>query len=350
MRSGDLVEAIVELAQIPAPTFAEGKRISWLERALADAPGRRHRDAVGNLVWSWEDDPPVVLVMAHVDTVFPADTPLRIRREDGALVGPGSGDNAAAVIVTLAVVLELLAGGKVAPGAVAFTVGEEGLGNLRGAKAACEALRPACAIAVEGHGLEQLLTDCVGSVRVRLRVVGPGGHSWVDRGTPSAIHALLELGASLARRSTREVPVNVGLIGGGRSVNAIADEAELVVEARAVGQAALDEFHGVLRGLSVAPGLELAAEVLGERPAGRLDPADPLLRVVREVREELGLPAASSAGSTDANAAIALGVPALALGVATGSGMHSLDERIDTASLALGREQLLRVLRRLLSA
>jgi acetylornithine deacetylase/succinyl-diaminopimelate desuccinylase-like protein len=344
-----LEDEIVELAGIPAPTFAEEARLAWIERRLAGAPGRRRRDGAGNLVWSWGEGRPRLLVMAHVDTVFPVETPLRFRREGSFLVGPGIGDNAAAVVVTIHVLEELLASCPLAPAAAAFTVGEEGLGNLRGARAVCEELAPEAAIAVEGHDLEKVIIDAVGSMRVRLRVTGPGGHSWVDRDLPSAIHALLRIGNELLSRSTRETPVNVGLVSGGRSVNAIAAEAELVAEMRALDDAPLDAFAELLAELSVPGPLTVSVETLGRRPAGRTPPDAPLLADVRRVRAELGLPDTSGDGSTDANAALALGIPALTLGVSCGSGMHSDEERIDAASLELGRRQLDEVLRRVLA-
>jgi tripeptide aminopeptidase len=200
--SGSLLTDLLELAAVPAPTFAEQARIDWLERRLEGVAGRRARDGVGNLVWSWGDGAPQLLLLAHVDTVFPFETELSFEREDSRLVGPGIGDNAAAVVAVVHAVSALLERGRLAPGAVAFTVGEEGLGDLRGAHAACETLRPAAAIAVEGHGLEHVLVDAVGSVRARVRVDGPGGHSWADRGTPSAVHALLGLGTRLLELAT----------------------------------------------------------------------------------------------------------------------------------------------------
>jgi tripeptide aminopeptidase len=344
-----LVDDVLALARTPAPTFGEGARLDWLERRLEDAPGARRRDAAGNLVWSWGEGRPQVVVAAHVDTVFPADTPLEIRREGDALVGPGVGDNAAAVAVAVAVVERLLAAATLAPGAVVFTVAEEGLGNLGGARAACEELEPAAFIALEGHLLESVLVDAVGSVRARMRVQGPGGHSWSDRGSPSAIHALLDLAAALRDLGTGEAPVNVGLIGGGRSVNAIADAAEAVVERRAVEQAPLDAFVAALDGLHVDAPLRLEVERLGDRPGGSLPRDAPLLAAALAAREALGLPLATGAGSTDANAALARGIPALCLGVSYGSGMHSLDERIDAPSLELGAAQLEHVLRLLLT-
>jgi len=335
-----LLDEVVGLASIPAPTFGEEARLAWLEARLEGTPGRRARDAAGNLLWRWGAGRPRVLFLAHVDTVFPADVPLRFVHEGDDVVGPGIGDNAAAVVVTLRVVEALLAGGTPSAGAVAFTVGEEGLGDLRGAWAACRSLEPETAVAVEGHGLEHVIVDAVGSLRARVRVTGPGGHSWRDRGRPSAVHELLRLGVELAGEGTLEVPVNIGVVAGGTTVTTIAAEAELLLDVRALEEEPLARFEERLRGLRVPAPLVAGAEVVGRRPAGRLDRAAPLLDAVRGVRERLGLPDGLSAGSTDANAALALGIPALTLGVAYGAEMHSPAERIDASSLELGREQL----------
>lgn len=340
-----LLDDLLELAAIPAPTFAEHERIAWLERRLEDTPGKRRRDRAGSLVWTWGSEPPRLLVLAHVDTVFPLETPLSFTVSEGRIAGPGVGDNAAAVAVVLHVVSELLGGGALAPGAVAFTVGEEGLGNLRGAVAACRALRPQAVVAVEGHGLDRVFVDAIGSVRARVRVLGPGGHSWEDRGRPSATHALLELGRRLIELRTGETPVNIGVISGGRSVNTIAPEAELLVEMRAPDEAPLEQFARTLSRLAVDAPLDVQVEIVGRRPSGRLDRDSPLLATVRRARASLGLPDELSAGSTDANAALAEGIPALTLGVASGDCAHTPDEWIETASLEVGRTQLQAVLR-----
>lgn len=280
-----------------------------------------------------------------MDTVFPVETPLEVRREEGSLVGPGVGDNAAAVATAVAVVEELLASEPLAPGAVAFTVGEEGLGNLSGAISVCEELRPEAFIALEGHGLDCVVVDAVGSVRARVAFRGPGGHSWFDRGRPSAVHGLLELGAALLSRDRGDAAINVGVVRGGRSVNAIADEAELLVELRALDEELLDRFVAEIEAVEVPPPLVASVDVLARRQPGRLRRDAPLLATVRAVRAGLGLPDELDAGSTDANAALARGIPALSLGVARGSGMHTLGERIDLASLELGRHQLRAILR-----
>lgn len=342
-----LVDDLVAFASIPAPTFFEEARLAWIEERVAEMPGTATRDAVGNLVLRIGDGAPDVLLLAHVDTVFPAETALRFREQRGRIVGPGIGDNAAAVVTVLDVAGRIArdAGGSFA---VAFTVGEEGLGNLRGAHEACERLRPSCAIAVEGHGLEQVLVDAVGSVRLQVSVAGPGGHSWENRGTPSAVHALLQIGDALASDGSDATPVNVGVISGGQSVNTIAAQARLVVEMRSLEEAALDDFANRVRALRVEPPLTVEVEEVGRRPGGTMDRSAALLAVVREVRRRLRLPDVLGAGSTDANAALMRGIPAVTLGVAHGGRMHSVDEWIDSISLELGARQLEDVLERLL--
>lgn len=343
-----LVQDLVEFASIPAPTGSEGARIEWLEQRLAAAPGTRERDDVGNLVWRLGEGRPALALLAHVDTVFAQDVPHEPAQRDGWLHGPGVGDNAAAVAVAVNVV-EALAGKLTLPLAVVFTVGEEGLGNLRGALHACASLEPEAVIALEGHGLELVHVDAVGSTRARLSVSGPGGHSWWDRGRESAIHALVDLLAGLVHGADRDPAVNVGTIEGGEAVNAIAARADAVVEARSLDGGALDAFETRLQGLVVADPLHVSVEPLGRRPAGRLDRSHALLAAVREARAELGLPDVLGDGSTDANAALAHGIPALSIGCARGHDMHATTERIEIASLELGRAQLEGVLRRLVT-
>jgi tripeptide aminopeptidase len=328
-------EELARFTAIPAATGSEQARLGWLEKRLSDLSGTLARDEVGNLVWRFGDGagPPEVLVMAHVDTVFHGVDDISVRRSGDVLIGPGVGDNAAAVMTVVWTLSELE---PVPPGlAVAFTVGEEGLGNLRGALHACRSLRPALAVALEGHGLDEVVTEHVGSTRARLTVTGPGGHSWSDRGTPSAIHALLPVGFRLS-----EAGANVGRISGGGVVNAIAAEAELLVERRSIDQPELDAFETEVTELSVESPLTLDCEIVGKRPAGRIARDHPLVEAVVGVRRSLGLPQSFGSGSTDANAAAAFDIPAVSIGCTRGSGMHTLGERIEREPLELGCRQL----------
>ena len=212
----------------------------------------------------------------------------------------------------------------------------------------CSSIAPDAFIALEGHGLDEVLVEAVGSLRARVRVSGPGGHSWEGRGTPSAIDGLIAAADRVKSLGTDEAPVNIGTIQGGRSVNTIADDASMLVERRALDQKPLDEFANALISFTLAPPLAAEVEIVGRRPAGRLDRADPLLREVLAVRERLGLPTTLGEGSTDANAALAAGIPALCVGVGRGSGMHSLQERIDSRSLHEGAAFLEALLQALL--
>jgi tripeptide aminopeptidase len=344
----DALDDLLGLARVPAPTFDEGERIQWLQQRLAGAPGRRSTDAAGNLLWRFDGEPPRVLLLAHVDTVFARDVPHEPCLEGTRLVGPGIGDNAAAVVCAVQVVEQIARERNPAGLAVAFTVGEEGLGNLAGAHAACAELHPEQVVALEGHGLMHVAVDAVGSVRARITVRGPGGHSWANRGRPSAIDEICRIARALSRESRRDASTNIGLIAGGTAVNAIASHAELVIEQRALDEALLTRFARALYMLTVEPPLVLAVEELGQRPAARLDRREELLASVRRVREELGLPDELVAASTDANAALASGIPALCLGCAQGGEMHTPTEYIEIGSLATGREQLRRVLAALL--
>jgi tripeptide aminopeptidase len=327
---------LATFAAVPAPTGAEEARLAWLEQRLAGAPGWRRRDGAGNLLWGFGDGRPELLVMAHVDTVFDAETELHFEHDGDFLVGPGVGDNATAVMA----VVWALAGMTPPSGlVVAFTVGEEGLGNLRGARQVCSDLSPVRAIAVEGHGLDHVVIEHVGSLRARLAVTGPGGHSWRDRGTPSALHALIRLGNALVDEG-----INVGRMTGGGAVNAIASHAEMFVELRSLDDAALSAFEAQLRGLTLAAPLTLQCEVVGRRGAGQISADHPLVRTVLEARRPLGLDDAFGAGSTDANAAAVLGIPAVGIGCANGEGMHTTHERIDLRSLELGVAQVEAVL------
>ncbi len=325
-------DELAQFAAVAAPTGNEEARAAWLERRLATAHGRRYRDAVGNLIWAFGNERPDLLVMAHLDTVFPADTELLFERDGDTLTGPGIGDNACAVLAVIWA-LEHVAP---RPGlAVAFTVGEEGLGNLRGARHVCEELHPRRVIAVEGHGLERVVTEHVGSIRAHIEVTGPGGHSWWDRGTPSAVHELAWIAGWLI-----DERVNIGRFDGGSAVNAIASSAELIVELRSHDNRELDSFEAGLTALPVREPLTVAIEFLGRRGAGRVHHDHPLVADVLAVRRTLGLPETFGDGSTDANAAAALGIPAVGIGCATGAGMHTTHEQIDLKSLELGVEQL----------
>jgi tripeptide aminopeptidase len=333
----------VALAELHGGTGQERVRIDWLQRRLTRAPGSRYVDDIGNLVWTFGPPPYRLALLVHVDDVFDEGAARGVTQRDGWLCGPGIGDNAIAVATAVAVAEQ--AGPRPWPVAVVFTVGEEGLGGLRGARHACRELAPEAVLALEGHGADRVFTSAVGSLRVRLTVTGPGGHSWWDRGRPSAVHELVRLLHELLLAADPEqLPVNVGLVDGGTGVNAIAARASATVEWRATDQAELDRQETGLAGLEVSPGLRLTAERLDRRPAGAMPLDHPLVAAVLRARRSVGLPEATGDGSTDANAALAAGIPAVALGCCEGVDMHASTERIRVGSIRAGAEQLRAVL------
>lgn len=330
------------ICAVPAPTFQEEARAELVAALLAEAGVSAERDAAGNVIATLGDGPAenAVVFAAHLDTVFAADTEIAFTEADGRLGAPGLGDNSLAV----ASLVELAR--RLAPRAprrrivLAATVGEEGLGDLRGAKALLDE-RPCTAfVAIEGQMLDSLTVAAAGSVRFRIVIRGPGGHPWSDRDNPSAIHALLSpLAALVTELRAAGLVANVGVIGGGTVINAIAAEARAELDVRSEDEAELrwaaERAHAAFA--EVAAGLTVEIQELGHRPGGRIDPDHPLLAAARRARESAGLePAPELASSTDANAAHGRGIPAITVGVTIGANAHRLDEYIELEPLPAG--------------
>ncbi|MET0799920.1 MAG: M20/M25/M40 family metallo-hydrolase [Actinomycetota bacterium] len=346
-----VVARTIEIAEVPAPSGQEEARSSvvrsWWE---SDGLSEVHTDAVGN-VWAQVrgGDGPVVVLCAHLDTVFGADVSHRVLVDGQRLVGPSVGDDSVGLAALSAAGASLPSDGM--PVWVLATVGEEGLGNLRGARAALGSPpSPVAAfIAVEGNYLGRVSTVGVGSVRRRVCVHGPGGHAWEAKETPSAVHAVGQLVAAIAAIPARSgTAVNVGRVSGGEGINMRARGAWFELDLRAVDPDALD---AVARGVddllaSVEPPLAVEQQGLGDRPAGGIDPEHPLVRAAKEALRDVGPTAVSPPTSTDANAAHALGIPAIAVGVTRGSGEHTAEEWIDTGPIEEGVHALARTVER----
>lgn len=351
----DVVETVVrrtiQIAQVPAPTGAEAERAavvrSWWER---DGLREVSVDAVGN-VWGQMrgGDGPVVILCAHLDTVFGAQVPHTVRIEGDTLVGPSVGDDSVGLASLSSAGMALAARGV--PVWLLATVGEEGLGNLCGVSAALDAppAPVAAFLAVEGNYLGRISTVGVGSIRRRVRVLGPGGHAWEAAGSPSAVHGLGQLVAAIAAiPSRRGTSVNVGRIGGGEGINMRARAAWLELDLRAEDTDALAAVSHQVENLleKIDPPMTVGQDVLGDRPAGHVDPGHPLVRAATEALTEVGTSATSPATSTDANAAHARGIPAIAVGVTRGSGEHTAQEWIETAPIEDGVRALARTIER----
>lgn len=359
-RSGadDVVERAVALQGIAAPTFAEQDRAEEVMRqfnaiGLADV----EQDAVGNVYGRTpgkDSSRPALLVSAHLDTVFPKETDLTTRFEaDGRIFGAGIGDNSLglAALVGLA---SAIAEHNVTPGCDIWwvaTVGEEGLGDLRGIRRAIDRLgeQVGASIILEGIGLGWIYNAALGVRRLRITVEGPGGHSWLHPAPPSAIHHLLKLGAALVDEiippESPRSSFNIGLVEGGTSINTRAPKASMGIDIRSVEPGTLAALESRVRDVSsrftLAPSLGLTIDVIGDRPSARLSPRHPLVRAAREALVVVGGPEPSlSIGSTDANIPLAAGIPSVCIGITTGGNPHTKSEYIDTQPVALGMQQV----------
>jgi tripeptide aminopeptidase len=353
----------VDLTGIAAPTNGEQERARWLTARFAEAGvSQIETDAAGNVLGILpatklppESTGPVILLSAHLDTVFPADTPLHPVFAGDRLEAPGACDNAAGVVGMLAVIHALIKTGTAvelpAPLVVLGNVGEEGEGDLRGVRHFYEhsplAGRVAAHIVLDGAGADAAVTQALGSRRYRVTITGPGGHSFTDAGMPNPIAALAMALAALAETPLPEEPrttLNVGTIRGGISVNSIPESAEATVDFRstdgdqllrlevALHRAVEDAVeHWNARSKITTAGargrLEFAIVKIGDRPAGHLADDSALLAVLRAVDRHLGLRTDLRLGSTDANLPLALGVPALSMGAGgEGGDAHTLRE------------------------
>ncbi|HET8843913.1 MAG TPA: M20/M25/M40 family metallo-hydrolase [Ktedonobacteraceae bacterium] len=352
------VEAIVRLTrqicEVPAPTGQEQERARLIATLWQERGYTPEIDTVGNVYVRRQGGAkaPLVMLLAHTDTVFPASTPLTIKRDGNLLFGPGIGDNCVSVASMLHIfdILDEL-GIETATDLMAVAnVGEEGLGNLLGARTAVERYQKQLgAVLVIDGGLGYITHGAVGSQRWRITVHGPGGHSYGSFGTPSAIHGLGKIIANLADLSVPTFPkttFNVGVIEGGTSVNTIAPSASALLDLRSTNVGALQKLADQAREIithCAGEGLSTEIEVLGERPAGERSLSDPLIQLATATLHWLGINPQYSFSSTDANIPISLNIPAVCIGITRGEHAHTLQEVLSIAPIAQGLAQALRL-------
>lgn len=365
-----VTEQHIRITEVPAPPFQEAARAALVKKLLEQCALKVRLDDVGNVVAERPGtDRGVVLVSAHLDTVFPAGTEVRVRRDARRLLAPGISDNSAG-LAGLVALARALHEGKVRTHftvVLAANVGEEGEGNLRGMRKLVEAYRNRLryVIALDGAATDHIVTRALASRRIEVAITGPGGHSWSDFGLPNPIHAISRGVAQFVKVRVPDDPrtsFNVGQIEGGTSVNSIPDRAAIKVDLRSESEAELDRLEKALReaieyavdeemnasrevtGSSRSAGerLEVKFRVLGVRPAGELPADSPLLAVVRDADRFLGNRARLDRSSTDANIPLSMGIPAIAIGAGgRGGGVHSLGEWYDTTGRELGLKRLL---------
>jgi acetylornithine deacetylase/succinyl-diaminopimelate desuccinylase-like protein len=218
-------------------------------------------------------------------------------------------------------------------------------------RAAHKALRDrlGAAIVLEGIGVSRVYNAGLGVRRLRISVEGPGGHSWLHSGRPSAIHHMLQLGARLVNEldlpDQRRSTFNVGLIEGGQSINTRAPHASLSIDLRSTESETLNQIEEQIEALiaqsPAGPDLTVQSQVIGERPCAALSDQHPLVRAAVTTLEMLGFDNVQpEMGSTDANILLAENLPAVCIGITSGGNAHSAEEFIETALIPAGMAQL----------
>jgi tripeptide aminopeptidase len=351
-----MLEFLKLICETPAPTFEEEARGELVAELLREMGLNPFADAVGNVIAKVSGGTGQrVLVAAHLDTVFPKETNVKIKEGNGKLFAPGIGDNSASLAVMLYYLEQTLASDGARPRLTfAATVGEEGLGDLRGMR---ELMRthPSsfdAVIALDGH-FGTIVDKAVGSKRFEVTFTAKGGHSWGDYPSPSAIHALGDAIHALNHMVVPKEPrssYNVGEISGGTSVNAIAQEAAFNLDLRSLDTKVLEGLEGdALRRIRRAARehrVEVTIQQVGDRPAGKCDNAS-LVTLAKEALNAVNVTIKTAASSTDANAAMAVGLPAIAFGVYQGGDAHRLSEWLEPESLQTGYRSLVELLKRL---
>jgi tripeptide aminopeptidase len=360
----------MEATRLAAPPFGEAARGAWLADRFRDLGlAEIQVDEVGNVFGMRPAyGRRFVALSAHIDTVFPAGTPLNIRQQGSRLFGPGVSDNGAGIAAMLAVA-SVLGSTRIAHGLPFLfigNVGEEGEGDLRGMRHVFATPRWRDAIAysviVDGAGADTVVAEALGSRRFEVIVRGPGGHSWSDFGAPNPIIALaraIEIFRQTPVPASPKTTFNVGVIRGGTSVNSIPESASMRVDLRSTSMSEIDRLERALRlsleqvlaaeNLTAAqPGTRRVPQVqseiveIGNRPAGELAGDARLFKVIRAVDLLLGNTAQVQRASTDANIPLSLGREAIAIGGGgSGGGAHTLQEWFDCNGRDLGLRRIL---------
>jgi len=351
-----ITEEQIRICSVPATPFAEHERAEFLanrfrELGLSDVSLDEEGNCLGLL--AGRASSPLIVVSAHLDTVFAKGTDFTVRREGERLWAPGIADDGCGLIALIAIIQALRDAQIQLEGSILFvgTVGEEGEGNLRGVrhlftKGSWAKRKVDAFLSFDGPGIDRLTNRALGSRRYRVEVEGPGGHSWGDFGLPNPVHAL---GRAISRLAAYPVPkdprttFNVGSIEGGTSVNAIPSHAAMEVDLRSAGDAELRRLDAFFRrAMKEAteeenairrpgdPLLKVQLNLIGERPSGETPSDSPLVKLAIEATRFLGIEPRLDQSSTDANLPISLGIPAITLGAGgTSGGSHTLAEWYD---------------------
>jgi tripeptide aminopeptidase len=353
------------LTEIPAPSFQESERAAAVKVLLSAVGLEVSTDKTGNVVGllRGESDKELVILSAHLDTVFPAGTDVSVHRDKSRMTAPGISDNGAG-LAALVAVARALHEARIQPRrTILFVadVGEEGEGNLRGMRAIVDAYRDRlkAVIVLDGSSIDHVTTKALASRRVEVVITGPGGHSWSDFGIPNPINALVRGSVRFINTRVPSSPrttYNLGQIEGGTSVNSIPHEARLKVDLRSEDDDELIRLESALRDC-IAAGirdemetardrskgkLEWKLDLLGSRPGGELASNSPLLATLRAADEAVHNRSRLERASTDANIPLSLGIDAIAIGAGgNGGGAHSLQEWYESDGRETGLQRVL---------
>jgi acetylornithine deacetylase/succinyl-diaminopimelate desuccinylase-like protein len=356
--ASQLLDEAIGVARIPAPPFGEAERSAHVARrfrevGLTDVQA----DELGNVVGRRKGEGPRIMVVSHMDTVFPAGTPVEPRIEGDRVFGPGIRDNSTAVanLISLPRLLDEARLALPRDLILASSVGEEGLGDLRGMRKlmADWGGKLDAVVAYDGD-LGKIVHGGVGSQRFKITYRATGGHSFEAFGNPSAVHGLVTACARFCRIKLPKNPkttINVGTINGGTSVNAIAEEAVAVIDMRSVGQPELEQLAAealaIFRDTAGEFECTVELEQVGNRPGGSIPADHPLVQAAVATVKSMGLEPRLGASSTDANIPLSLGIPAVCVGSSLGSRVHTVSESLLISSIVPGLQQLIRLLARL---
>jgi tripeptide aminopeptidase len=367
--TGWVTEQQIRLTEIPAPEFGEARRAAVLKDLFSASRLQARIDKTGNVIaerpatdgTGASDLGGVILIAAHLDTVFPVNTDVRVRRDHARLLAPGISDNGAGLAALVGLARALAESGIHTEKTIVLAgdVGEEGEGNLRGIRALVDfyGSRLAAVIAVDGPSSDYITTQAIASRRIEVDISGPGGHSWSNFGAPNPITAISR---GIVHFSSTSIPTdprstyNFGLIEGGTSVNSIPSRATAKVDLRSEDERELARLELALRDAMQAgvndelsqktatgDALRLNFRLLGTRPAGRLPDDSPLLATIRNVDRYVGNVSRLEKSSTDANLPLSLGIPAVAMGGGgKGGGSHTSEEWYDPSGRELGLKRL----------
>ena len=365
-----ITEEQIRFCSIPAPPFGERERAEYLSEKFSSLGLTEVEiDEEGNCLGLIKGTSlsPLLVVSAHLDTVFSAETDFSVTRSGKRLLAPGISDDGCGLVALVALARAIQTEKIRTEGSILFvgTVGEEGEGNLRGVRYLLTRGRWASKVdaflSFDGPGVDRITNRALGSRRYRVEISGPGGHSWGDFGLPNPVHALARAVAKLAGYPLPREPrttFNVGRIEGGTSINSIPEKAAMDVDLRSGADAELRRLDSFFRravkqaadeeNATRRPGdplLEPKVDLIGERPSGETPSDSPLVELALEATRILGVEPRLDQSSTDSNLPISLGIPAITLGTGGTSGAsHTLAEWYDPTDRELGLKRALLVI------